>query len=166
MGLVPLLWLVAQRETRPVWWGIAGAFGISWVADWASHWTGTWFVSALYPVSQAALIGALLLQKPQALLFTGALVLVGLFGVLTHGTQTPEVLLHTVAWLSVVGIVWPLPLGRLRLALLGYFGLGWLAFLGYVLQPGWASWGLYQGTRALGIGLFCWAAHQPRLRLA
>ena len=82
-----------------------------------------------------------------------------------HG-DGPDLLLRTVAWLGIVAIVWRLPVPRLWLALGTTFGLGWVAWLGYVLSPGWPSWGVYQGVRAVGIGLFCWAAvGQPTLRV-
>ncbi len=168
MALIPFLWLLGRRETRTEWWWLAGIFLVSWLADTVSHWTGTWFVSAVYPVSQAAIVGAVFLDRREALQFTGALVVLGLVSVLTHGVSTPEVLLHTVAWLGAAGVVAFLPLGRLRVALLVLFAGGWLAYLGYVLQPGWPSWLRYQEVRALSIGLFCWAQWKPHpiLRLA
>lgn len=167
MALVPALWLLGRWEKRVEWRWLAGIFLVSWLADTVSHWTGTWFISAVYPVSQAALVGLVFLHRQDALLLTGTLVIVGLMTVLQHGVTTPEVLLHTVAWLTVVGIVYPLPLGPLRTMLLVAFGLGWLAYLGYVLRPGWTSWGLYQAVRAVSLGFFCWAnVSPPRMRLA
>jgi hypothetical protein len=168
MALVPLFWLWGRGERRTEWWWLAGIFLVSWLADTVAHWTGAGLVSAVYPLSQAALVAAVFLERRHALAVTGALVLLGLVSVLTHGVATPEVLLHTVAWLSAAGIVAFLPLGRLRVALLVLFAGGWLAYLGYVLAQGWASWLTYQGVRAASIGLFCWAQWKPHpiLRLA
>lgn len=165
MGLVPVLWLALRKERRVEWWWLAGVFGVSWLADTAAHWVNPWLVSAVYPVAQAGIVGAVFLSRREAALLVAVLVWVG---VLSAGWGTvPDLLLRTVAWLAVVGIVWPLPLGSLRVALLLAFGLGWLCWVGYQFAPGWTSWGVYQGVRAVSLGWFCLAREQrPAVRIA
>lgn len=169
MALIPLLWLALRGERRAEWWWLAGAFGVSWLADTtALWWANPWLVNAVYPVSQAGIVGAVLLARQEARLFVGLLVVVGILTVLTEGLTGPDILLETVSAGGVVVIVWPRPLGRLRLALLVAFGGGWLAWMGYLLDPGWLWWSVYQLLRAVGYGLFCWASLRPGpvLRLA
>jgi hypothetical protein len=170
MALLPLVWLawLAAWEDRrgAEWWWLAGAFFVSWLADSAAHVADPWLVSLVYPVSQAAIVGAVLLEREEAALFVGSLVTVGVVAVLWRGVGTPDVLVHTVAWASIALVAFDrAALGRLRLALLVAFGFGWLAWLGYTVTPGWPSWLCYQGVRALGIGCFCWAASYPTPRL-
>jgi len=169
MGLAPLLWLAIRRERRPDWWWLAVAYGISWLADTAAHlWGHPWFVSAVYPVSQAALIGAVLLPRPDADWFVGVLVVGGVLGIAREGTTHPSLLLHTVAFGGIVAISWQHPHQRLRLALLVSFGLGLLAWVVFTRWVTWGTWGAYQLVRATGIGVFCWASMNPHppLRLA
>lgn len=172
MGLIPLAWLVGLHHVRQgrgiEWWWLAAAYSLSWVADWIAHRYGGFPISPLYLVSQTGLIAAVLLPRRDALWFLGLLVTIGGIAMLTQSLRRPDWVVHTVAWLGLTGIVWPLPLGKLRLCLLVSFGLGWLAWMSYILYPGWESWIAYQGVRATGVGLFCWAAlhPEPRLRLA
>jgi hypothetical protein len=167
LGLIPFAWLAVlavRREFRDVaWWWIAGAFFVSWIADaFALAGVNPWLMSLVYPVSQAALVGAVLLDREDAVMFVIALVIVAILAVLWKGVGTPDVLVRTVAWASVAIIALDrVALGRLRLALLVSFGFGWLAWIGYTLAPGWLSWSCYQMVRALGIGTFCWAATKP-----
>ena len=163
MALVPLAWLglltAAGQSRDAAWWWLAGAFAVSWVADTAAHWADPARVSLVYPVTQTALVGAVLLERRAAGLLTALLVTVGLVAAWIGGL---DVLLRTVAWGAIVGIVWDRPaLGRLRVALLVSFGLGLVAWWGYAVAPGWTSWGVYQSVRAAGLLLFCWAAYQP-----
>lgn len=160
---MPLLWLAMLPHRAAAWWGIAAAFGISWVADSAAHWMAPWLVSAVYPVSQAALVGLVLLPRVEAAWFIGALVLVGIVAVLTNGTNGPDRLLHTVAWLSIVGLLArrPSPFQRLALA----FAALWLAWIAYALSPGWPTWLVFQGMRLGGILAFCRIAWKPPLAL-
>lgn len=86
-----------------------------------------------------------------------------------RGPRTPDLFLHSVAWLGVLGIAadrWAL--GSLRVALMVYFGAGWVAWIGYNLVPGWTTWGLYQCTRLAGLVWFCRAVAKPEptLRVA
>jgi hypothetical protein len=166
LALVPLLFLLVLRmrgQRRDVaWWWLAGAFFVSWLADSAAHVVDPWLMSLVYPVSQAAIVGAVLLERDDAVVFVIALVTIGVGAVLWRGVGTPDVLVHTVAWASVALIVFDRDaLGRLRTALLVAFGLGLLAWLGYTIRPGWTLWLCYQGVRALGIALFCRAAWKP-----
>lgn len=173
MGLVPLVWLVFLHSIRitrgAAWWFLAAAFGISWVADWVAHVAGPWPISPLYLVSQAALIGAVLLPRRDARWFLGLLLFSALAASLVLPLYQPDLFVHTVAWWGITLMVLERPaLGRLRTALLVAFGGGWLCWLGYFLAPSGGSWALYQVCRAVGIGLFCWAAWKPAptLRIA
>lgn len=172
MGLVPLLWLALLRfRGRTIgveWYWLAGVFAVSWLADTAAHFANPWVMSKVYPVSQAAIVGLVLLSRREALLLIATLVWVGALDVVWIGVGDFDILLRTVAWLSVVGIIFPLKqLGRLRLSLLVAFGVGWVCWMGYAIWPGWTSWSGYQLTRLAGILLFCWAATSPlpQLRL-
>lgn len=166
MGLVPLVWLLLLswrgRNLGAAWFWLSGAFAVSWLADTAAHWTDSHMISVVYPVSQAAIVGFVFLSRREALAFIIALLVVGIADVFWKGVSGPDILLRTVAWLSVVGILWQLKqLQRLRTALLVYFGLGWLCWMGYAIWPGWRSWSAYQITRLVGILLFCFAATSP-----
>jgi hypothetical protein len=178
LGIVPLAWLTFLAVRRDAhrgaeWWWLAGAFFVSWIADACALTVGEpWLMSLVYPVSQAAIVGAVLLDREEAVLFVIALVIVGIMAVLWKGVGTPDVLLHTVAWLSVAIIALDhVALGRLRLALLAAFGFGWIAWIGFTLTPGiptpygYSNWLAYQGVRAIGIGTFCWAAMYPTPQL-
>lgn len=170
LGLGPWVWVGTTQRREAAFWWLAAAFAISFVADMgALGFRLPWVASAVYPVSQAALICAVFIPRRDAFLVLGALVCVGLASLpFTHANR-PEVLLHTTAALAVCWIVGPLPaLGMLRTALLIYFGLGLLAWYGYVWQPSGASWVIYQACRLVGILAFCRATlkPQPILRLA
>lgn len=170
MSLVPLFWLAwlhwRKREPGLAWWWLAGAFAVSWLADTGALWLSPWLVGAVYPVSQAAIIGAVLLSRSEAIELTIALVLIGILDVYANGITGPDILLRVTAWGAVTGILVPLrQLGRLRAALLVYFGVGLLAWMYYVIEPAWLSWSLYQIVRAIGIAMFCWAAMRPQPRL-
>lgn len=167
IGILPLGWLALRREMRREWWWLAGALAVSFVADGIAlathllHHAQAPFISALYPVGQAAIIGAVFLSRARATAFAALLVLTGMMSL-----AFPEPwLLDTVAWLGVTAIVWPLPLGLLRSALLLIFGLGWLCWMGYALFP-MPAWLAYQSCRAVGTLLFCRAAIHRPLRLA
>lgn len=167
LGFVPLLWLVGRLETRAEWWWLAAALSVSAFADTAAHWIAPWVVAAVYPVSQAALIAAVLTSRQDARLVLAVLVAVALMAIPTDGFGASGVLVDTVAAGVVVGIVWPLKaLGRLRLALLVMFGGGWLVWLGYLFAPSFEAWAAYQAVRLAGVVLFCWAAtSRPPLQI-
>lgn len=162
MALLPALWLALRMDRRTEWWWLAGAFGVSWLADLAALFShAPWLISTVYPVSQAAIVIAVLADREEALVYTWLLVLVGIVSVLAEGVTGPTLLLETVAAASVVSVVWPLPLGKLRICLLVAFGGGLLAWIGYVIAPGWTSWLVYQSVRAVSLLLFCWASWKP-----
>lgn len=172
IALAPLLFLaglhVTGRHRGAAWWWLAGAFLVSWVADSAVDLgVDWWLVSVVYPVSQAAIVGAVLLDRSDAIRLALVLSVVGMVSVLWRGVSGPDVLLRTVAWGAVVGVAWQYrAIGRTRLALLVYFGVGLVAWYVYVFAPSWWTWGGYQAVRALGIGAFCWASLSvtPQLR--
>lgn len=177
MGLVPLTWLVALRVTgRPrdvAYWWIALAFSVSWIADTLAHWVNPDVAGNLYPLTQAALIGATLLTKTDRWFFLLVLTNVGI-GAVFFGARY-DVFLSTVAFGTITGIVWDRPaLGWLRASLLAYCGLGLVAWWAYSAFPwftvwpierGWFTWGLYQACRAAGLALFCYACLHPAPKL-
>jgi len=136
-------------------------FAVSWVADLAAHWVNPSIVSASYPLTQGAIIGALLLSRREAMLLVGVLMVAGLAASLADGF-----LLRTVAWGSVVGIAYQRTTGRLQVALVTGFSLMWAGWLGYLLHPDWGTWGIYQCARLLAVGLFCWASLSPKPAVA
>lgn len=166
-GIVPVLY-VAMRDrqgykTGAEWWWMGVAFSVSFVADSAAHWVSPLLVSLVYPLSQAALFGAIvILDVKKKWGFLMLLLLAGLFSVLARGVLKPDYILTTVAFGGLSIVLYPLrSLGVLRLALLGYFGLG-VAYWGlYCAWPSTTSYLLFQGSRLLGISLFCYAASRP-----
>jgi hypothetical protein len=162
MGLIPVVWLgwcrVRGRPVGAEWWWLAGAYGVSVLADTASRFLpveARWVVSLVYPVSQSAVIGAVLLDRRDAMTLVVVLVVIALAAALVEHVHGPDVLVRTVAWGAVVGIAYDRPaLGSLRRALLVSFGLGWVAWLAYAAWPGWSSWGAYQFVRLAGLLLF------------
>jgi hypothetical protein len=165
MGLVPMAWASSLRAARRIdarWLWLATAFAVSWVADWLSHRLGTFPVGPPYLVLQAGLIVWTLAPRDDARRFLALLVSTGAFAMTALDPQQPDVLVHTIAWLGLLGILWPLPLiPALRWTFGVAFGLGWLTWLGYCLWPGWPSWLTYQAVRAASVGLFCYAAWHP-----
>lgn len=185
MGLVPVLWLAALaligHRRGAAWWWLASALSLSWVVEWLVHRYGPSPLSPLYLVTQGALIGSVLLPRDDALWFLGLLAVAMGLRLLGGVPTQPDLLVHTVAWWGIVLMVWHRPtLGRLRLSLLVSFGLGWLAWFIYVLWPDSpgvltanlprpsGTWEAFQLCRAVGIGLWCWAAWKPAptLRIA
>lgn len=169
-ALIPVLWLgwlhLRKRDPGSAWWWLSAVFLVAWLADTAALWMDPWTVSKAYPVSQAAIIGLVFLSRREGLLLIAALALVGIVDVLLVGVGDFDILLRVIAWGAVVGIVLPLKqLGRLRTALLVYFGAGLLTWMYYAIDPGWPSWSLYQLIRFAGILLFCWASMKPGPRL-
>lgn len=167
MALIPLLWLVLTQTREPTWWWLGASFALSWLADTLAHAIDPGFVSAIYPVGQAMIVGALLLERPDARRFVIAIALAGIAAIAVEGFA-PSRFLRTVAWLSLAALAFELPKTPLRVLLLTAFGAGWLAWLGYTIVPGWVTWGVYQIVRAMSIAMFCWASRSPapRLRLA
>ena len=160
LGLLPLAMLaalqLAGRRYDPVYWWLGIAFGVSWLADTAAHWISPPLVSVVYPVSQASIVVAVLLPRAHAAFVLAIVVLVAIGVVVFRGVDSPEALIRATAWGAIIAALLPAStLGFLRTILLFYYGLGLLAWLGYVAAPGWVAWGIYQGTRVLGIGGFC-----------
>lgn len=166
MALLPLLWLgwlkFRKRDPGVAWWWLVGVFVVSWLADTAAFWVDPWVIGAVYPVSQAALIGAVFLPRRDAVLLIVVLAVVGIVDLLWHGVAGPDILLRVTAWGAATAIVYHLPqLGRLRIALIVYLGGSLLAWMLYNIWPGWRSYLIYQTIRLAGILLFCWAATSP-----
>ena len=128
---------------------------MSWVADWASHWTGTFPVGPLYVLVQTALIVWAVAPHQVAAYFISLLCGITASTYLTRPADQPDILVHSVAWLGLLTFCWR---SRFRVPLRLAFGLGLLAWWGYVLEPGWTSWLSYQSIRFIGIGSFCWVA--------
>lgn len=165
LGLVPLILVAAFRAPRAYWW-LALAFAVSFLADTTSHFVNPFWVSRVYVVSQAALVGAVFLDRTDALWTLAALVVLGLIGVFLQPAG-PELFTHTCAWGLAALLAYEIAPEPLRRSLLVYFGWGTLAWFAYVAVPGYPSWLAYQGTRLVGIVLFgyaCWNP-APQLRL-
>lgn len=160
LGLVPALWLAGlagRRRSLPPWtWAMAGGFGVSWIADAIARWVGAGPVSQVYPVMQAAVFTAVLVPRHWAENVIALFLLAASASIVMRQGIGLDILLHVLAWGTVAGLAWRYTAHGLRGALLVYFGLGVLAWLGYVVWPGWGSWLTYQGTRAVGLGWWCW----------
>lgn len=170
MALLPLLWLSIQhgrgRSSGLAWWWIACAYAISWLADNAAHVIDPWTINRIYPVSQAAIIGAVFLCRLDALRFTLTLMTVGIVCIFVSGMAFPDICTHTVAWLTIVGIVWDRwALGWLRSTLIISFGLGLIGYIAYAYWPSWPTWTLYHSIRLIGMFWFCWASVHTTTRL-
>jgi len=167
MGLVPLLWLgvlaVHGQRRSPLWWALAITLGVSWLADTAAHWISPWLVSAVYPIAQTLVLGMVLI--PAALLwrFLVAVAITTGLALALAGTWRPELLIHTVCWTGILVMAWPYR--EIRGATVWTFGMGWIAWVVFATLPTFATWGVYQGMRALGLGVFCWAAAPHRVRV-
>lgn len=164
MALVPLLWLgllayYGQRRS-PLWWALGFVFAVSWLADTWAHFIDPWLVSAIYPMLQAVIFGVVILPPKALGRFVASLGLIAGIAFGLRGIGRPEVFLHTVAWMGLCWLAWPIR--ELRFPVLLGFGVGWLGWIVYSIAPGWPSWGIYQGIRAIGMGGFCWAS-APRL---
>lgn len=161
--MLPIICVSLVWPTR-MYWLLAFAFAVSFVADSVAHVADPLTVSIVYPVTQGGLAGvALFGVGKDALVFLGTLVWAGLLAVLWQDTPHPDVLLATVAFLTVALVAfgnWKLD-DRLRPALVVYFGVGWLAWCAFAAWPSWNTYALYQTTRLAGILLFCRAVWSP-----
>jgi hypothetical protein len=166
MALIPILWLALQRERRRVWWWLACVFLVAWVADLASHWVDPWLIGTVYPFSQAALVAMILLEREAARFLIASLAVFALLIIAHNGVSGPDLLFRVLAWGSICLMARAAP-PQVQVVLTISFGLGLIAWASYALQPGWATWGAYQGVRAVGIAVFCWGSqHRPELRAA
>lgn len=159
LGLAPLVLVAAARAPKAYWW-LALAFGVSFLADSVAHLIDPFWVSRVYPVTQAALVGAVFLPRAEALWTLVMLVVFGLAGVFLEPAG-PELFTHTTAWATAGLIAWEHAPQPLRRSLLWYFWAGVLAWFVYVALPGWSSWTCYQATRVMGIALFGYACWKP-----
>jgi hypothetical protein len=166
MALAPLVAVAVEhwRGKRPdvAFWWLGSAFGVSWLADTAAHWVSPWLVSAVYPVSQAALIAVVFLGRGDSVRFLKLLVWVAALSILTNNAHGPEIILRTVAWGGVTIIALDHAKGWTQRALVVSFGLGLVAWAVHSFALVIPTWYAYQGTRAVGIGLFCYAVVHPR----
>lgn len=167
MGLLPIAWVLSLRQAGRAhdrrWIVLALAFAMSWIADSLSHAFDVAQLGPLYLIGQAGFIVWALAARTQ--LWRFLIVLIGTLNaaMILLDLSEPDILMHTVAWLGVLVICWPLPLiPSLRWTLAMMCGAALLAWCGYVLRPSWTSWGIYQGIRATAIVLFCRAAWHPR----
>lgn len=157
LGIVPVLWLVGlhltgQRRTWP-WWVMAAGFGVSFVADFLS-WP---LAQQVYPLSQAALFGLVLLPSRRTVEgFVALLVFVATISILAREAAGMDVLLRVVAWLGVAGFAYGmLRPGPLRAVVSGGFLALTVSWLAYLVVPGWATYLTYQGTRLGMTGAWC-----------
>lgn len=165
LALVPVLWLVILAyygQPRAVeWWGLAATLELFWLADTAAHHYDPWTVSALYPLGQAVLMALLLLSLRDALRLGGFVVAVGLGIVVLRGIARPELIAHTVAWVSILCMVWP-PQTMFARAVLGVFGVCWFGWYLFTVLPTLVGWSFFQGERLGGTLVFCWASWAVR----
>jgi hypothetical protein len=158
MGLLPLAWVTFRRERRREYWWLAVAFGISFLADTTVLlWHRPWAASAIYPVSQTALVAAVFVERRVAIGFTAFLVLAALLGLAIEGISAPGLILHVAGWLVLTTFLLEQPSSPLRTALLIGFGANILPWVLMVLRPRVSTWELYQGVRAMSLGWFCYA---------
>ena len=166
LGAIPLAWLTlrylaGKSVSVPSWW-IASGFGVSCVTDLlvVSHTLPQWIASPVYLVSQGALITAAILPPAEAWAVLMTLVAVGEAQVLFVGVNRPDILLHTVSFLTM-SLVALRARSIYRWSLGAAFGVGLVAWWAYCIAPGWDSWLAYQSCRLLGVALFCWASREP-----
>lgn len=169
LGLIPLIYLVWRvwwRSAKPdaEWWLVALAYTVSWVADTVAHGMNPLIPAHSYVMLQSGLIVGAVLPKEAALHVVGVFCVVALGAVVWLG-PTGQIPLHTVTWLTVAGLAWRWRLApdatRIVAALGMSFGIGWLAWMAMQWSPTFLTWGAYQGTRAMGTLLLCWAMARP-----
>ena len=160
LGLVPLAWVAWHRPRRASWWWMAVAFAVSFAADLATLYWPHRYVSQVYPVLQAGLFVAILLPRKYAEWVIAVVLVAASVSIVGRDAAGLDVLLRMVAFGSVAGASYWLPAGPLRTALLVYFAGGALAWLGYVLAPGWTTYAGLQAARVVGIGCWCYAARR------
>jgi hypothetical protein len=161
IGAIPLLWLAVRRSRSRTHWLLAAAFGVSFVADTAAHWVSPDLIGNLYPLAQAGLIAYALLPLMAAMNVIGLLTLVSLAAVWLGAWTGRDLVLVSAADLAIVLTAYRTLYGTpLGLALAISFGYGLLLWWVFCLDPGWVTWGLYQGSRLAGSIAFCAAARE------
>jgi hypothetical protein len=161
VGLVPLLWLAALRDRRRLYWLLAAAYGVSFLADMGGLLGYPDLVGNLYPLGQAGLIGIALLPMDRAVTLAGVLAVVGIVAVWFGASEGRDLILVTVADLAICAMAARVLANDLLGAALGLsFGVGLVAWWLFALDPSWGSWGLYQLTRVVGTAMFCAAARE------
>jgi hypothetical protein len=108
----------------------------------------------------------ILLEREAARFLIASLAVFALLIIAHNGVSGPDLLFRVLAWGSICLMARAAP-PQVQVVLTISFGLGLIAWGSYALQPGWATWGAYQGVRAVGIAVFCWGSqHRPELRAA
>jgi len=167
MALLPLGALVAlqwRRRFPALWWVVASALAVSWVADAAAlalplPWR--WVPSLLYPIVQALILSRWLLKPGDFWRFAAVLGAVFAVSIIGRGVWEGEDLVRTVAWIGG-GVIWweaKLP-SALWWTLAITFGAGWLTWVWHLTDGTVATWYPYQAVRLLGILVFLGGAWQ------
>lgn len=153
MALLPWLALAWRRPRESAVYWLAGVFLVAWLADWGAHGLPPFLVGAVYPLSQAGLVAAVLAPRDRAWMIVAALTMLAI-GLAPWWGNAPELVFRTAAWGTIVALLWFRgPLAGLREPLLCYFGVGLLTW--YTFAAGWPnSWLAYQGVRLAGLGWF------------
>lgn len=158
LGLVPLLalaWLHWRGERRgAMWWWLASAFGVSFLADVASLVWGHPLISQAYPLLQAGIFTAVLVPRAWTTGIVGLFAVASAVSLVTRRGEGLDLLLHVVGWLTVSVVAWArVPDGWLRVTLaLGFLSLAW-AWCAFVAWPGFGTWGAMQAVRvAMAVG--------------
>ena len=117
----------------------------------------------LYPLVQALAVALVVLDETEARQFAGILTLAG--GLSVALTEGSDLLLYTVASLSVCLIVWRSTLPTLlQASLYAFFGGSWLALVNSFWNPyPWAGF-VFHATTLAGCALFCVAASRAPQR--
>lgn len=153
LGLLPVVALLVRRTSGLRWWLMGAAFAVSFLADMASLWATHPYVAALYPALQAGVFLLALLPLTEVPLAVAVILGAASASLVWSGATGLDVLARTVAFGMVAGAGFRHS-GWLRWSLLMGFGGGLLAWWGYVLAPGWWSWGALQAVRVVAIA--CW----------
>ncbi len=166
IGLLPLATVVLAwwkgKQPDPALWWLSVAFVVSWVADSLGHWFSPTAVTFSYVIGQSVLVAAVFLSRREtARLFWTFVCLAPLAVFLVPITGGHDYLLHLAAWVSAACIAQEQALGRLRTALVIYFGLGSAAYLWLAIAVSLPAMLAYQSTRLLGIVLFCAVVWRP-----
>lgn len=158
LGAVPLLalvWLHVRGERRArLWWWLAAAFGVSFLADVASLAWGHPLISQTYPLLQSGLFVAALLPRAQAIPVIGVLAVASGASLALRAGQGLDTALHVLGWHAVAIAAWArVPDGWLRVTLaVGFAALAW-AWVAFVAWPSFPTWGALQAVRlAMAVG--------------